>query len=90
MSQIASEDVHDPVAVERMVVDWAAEILEEPATAQDNFLDLGGHSMLAIELNERVSGALGVELDLQILFEETIGEAAAKVTDALISRTRNG
>ncbi|OIK24552.1 phosphopantetheine-binding protein [Streptomyces malaysiense] len=89
MSQLTSEEVRDPVTVERSVVDWAAEILEEPATAADNFLDLGGHSLLAIELNQRVSDAFGVELDLQILFEKSLGETAADVMENLHSRTKS-
>ncbi|MFI7386418.1 phosphopantetheine-binding protein [Streptomyces sp. NPDC049813] len=90
MSQLTSEEVSDPVAVERSVVEWAAEVLEEPATAADNFLDLGGHSLLAIELNQRVSDAYGVELDLQVLFEKSLGATAASVMEDLNSRTKNG
>ncbi|WP_405947609.1 phosphopantetheine-binding protein [Streptomyces prunicolor] len=90
MSHMASRDVHDPVAVERMVVEWAAQILEEPASAQDNFLDLGGHSMLAAELNQRVFDTFGAELDLQLLFEKSIGEAAGSIVSHLNSTTQNG
>ncbi|TRV71532.1 acyl carrier protein [Streptomyces sp. 130] len=90
MGQLRSADIHDPAAVESSVVEWAAEVLEEPATAEDNFLDLGGHSLLAIELNHRVNAAFGVELDLQILFEKSIGEAAADVLATINSQTKNG
>ncbi|MGW2711042.1 phosphopantetheine-binding protein [Streptomyces sp. NPDC001356] len=89
MSQLTSAEVRDPAAVERSVVEWAAEVLEESATAEENFLDLGGHSLLAIELNQRVNAAFGVELNLQILFEKSIGEAAADVIATLNSQTRN-
>ncbi|MFB7216141.1 acyl carrier protein [Streptomyces sp. NPDC056255] len=90
MSQTTSREVRDPVTVESTVVEWAAEILEEPATPQDNFLDLGGHSMLAIELNQRVKGTFGFELDLQMLFEKSIGEAVASASGHLNPQTQNG
>ncbi|MFF4139611.1 acyl carrier protein [Streptomyces mirabilis] len=90
MSHTASRDGRDPVVVERMVVEWAAEILEEPASAQDNFLDLGGHSMLAADLNQRVLDTFGAELDLQLLFEKSIGEAADSIVSHLNSTTQNG
>jgi aryl carrier-like protein len=61
-----------------LAVTWVGELLEESdLSAQDNFLDLGGHSVLALELGERVKENLGVELDMQILFERSIGEAIA-------------
>ncbi|MEV6669118.1 phosphopantetheine-binding protein [Streptomyces sp. NPDC051162] len=69
---------------ESTVVTWIVDLLEEPeAGAQDNFLDLGGHSMLALQLNERVKERFGAELDIQVLFESSIGEAVAE----LLSRT---
>ncbi|WP_055549474.1 phosphopantetheine-binding protein [Streptomyces sp. NBRC 110028] len=61
-----------------LAVAWVGEVLEESdLSAQDNFLDLGGHSVLALELSERAKKNLGVDLDMQILFERSIGEALA-------------
>jgi aryl carrier-like protein len=63
---------------DNLAVAWVGELLEESdLSAQDNFLDLGGHSVLALELSERVKKTLGVDLDMQILFERSIGEALA-------------
>lgn len=63
---------------DNLAVTWVGEVLEESdLSAQDNFLDLGGHSVLALELSERVKKNLGVDLDMQILFERSIGEALA-------------
>ncbi|GHF31668.1 hypothetical protein GCM10010218_10670 [Streptomyces mashuensis] len=74
--------VVEPAEAERLIVGWAAEILEEPeTTAGDNFLDLGGHSMLALELNQRVLEKFGVEFDMQVLFERSLGEVAAHVAE---------
>jgi len=70
----AAQDGHP----DALAVTWVGEVLEESdLSARDNFLDLGGHSVLALELSERVREELGVELDMQILFERSIGEAIA-------------
>lgn len=35
-------------------ISWLSEILEQSVSPDDNFLDIGGHSMIAISLNERI------------------------------------
>ncbi len=76
-----SEAIHtavDPDEVVRRTVSWAAELLEDPdVTAADNFLDLGGHSMLALELSRLVEKHFGAELDMELVFERSLGAAAA-------------
>lgn len=48
------------------------EILEiEEVDGTDNFLDLGGHSLMAVDLINRIKQTLSVELDIRDLFEET-------------------
>lgn len=75
-----TDTVSSPVA--RSIFEWAAAILEVPQVAPaDNFLDLGGHSMLALELNTRVQEAYGVELDMQTLFEGSLREVAEQVAE---------
>jgi acyl carrier protein len=70
-------------AVSKDVVAWVADVLEEPGTSSEsNFLDLGGHSMLALELNSYATEKYGVEIDMQTLFEETLGEVAEKLVSA--------
>ncbi|MFB7745351.1 phosphopantetheine-binding protein [Streptomyces sp. NPDC056132] len=62
-----------------LILAWATELLEEPAAAEDNFLDLGGHSVLALELSDRIKERFGVEVDIQVLFEQSLGEVASEV-----------
>ena len=70
-------------AVSKDVVAWVADVLEEPRTGpESNFLDLGGHSMLALELNTYVTQKYGVEIDMQTLFEETLATVAEKLVTA--------
>jgi acyl carrier protein len=65
---------------ERVVVSWVAEILEDDnVTPDDNFLDLGGHSMLALELSRKSQERFGAEFNIQVLFENSLGEATADV-----------
>lgn len=69
--------------IRRLTLEWVAEILEEPqAMLEDNFLDLGGHSMLALQLGERAKQRFGADYDLKILFEGDLASAA----DDLASR----
>lgn len=65
--------------VEQLVLTWSAELLEEQVSREDNFLDLGGHSALALELIAHIKERFNVDLDLQLLFEHTLGEVAADV-----------
>ncbi|MEX2972758.1 phosphopantetheine-binding protein [Streptomyces sp. C184] len=65
---------------QRLTLEWVTELLEEPqARAEDNFLDLGGHSMLALQLSQRAKERFGVEYDIKILFEGSIAEAGTDV-----------
>ncbi|MEU1805963.1 acyl carrier protein [Streptomyces sp. NPDC019937] len=64
--------------VQQLTLEWVAELLEEPqARPEDNFLDLGGHSMLALQLSQRAKKHFGAEYDIKVLFEGSVAEAAA-------------
>ncbi|WP_019855914.1 acyl carrier protein [Actinopolyspora mortivallis] len=68
---------HHTEEITRLTVEWAAEILEEPeVTARDNFLDLGGHSILALRLCRYAAERFGVEYDIMTLFENDLATAA--------------
>jgi len=64
--------------VQRLTLEWVAETLEEPEVRpEDNFLDLGGHSMLALQLSERAKEKFGAEYDIRVLFEGSLADAGA-------------
>ncbi|MFC0679116.1 amino acid adenylation domain-containing protein [Lysobacter korlensis] len=55
---------------------WSELLGVEPG-ADDNFFDLGGHSMLAVQMVNRVSRETGVSFKLIRLGAETLGQLAA-------------
>ncbi|MGH8792216.1 MAG: condensation domain-containing protein, partial [Stackebrandtia sp.] len=73
----AAPPAADDAAPARVTTPLAELLLEEARallgrpdlTLEHNFFDAGGHSILAFQLILRVGGALGVELELQPLFE---------------------
>ncbi|ESN16926.1 hypothetical protein L370_00272 [Enterobacter sp. MGH 24] len=53
---------------------WIQEILERPVSEEDNFLDIGGHSMIAIALNERIRNEFNLTLSMERLYNSTLSE----------------
>jgi aryl carrier-like protein len=63
-------------AVRHEVLDWLRAKLEDDDIAgDDNFLAVGGHSMLAIELNAWLTERHRADIDLAVLFRESLNEA---------------
>jgi amino acid adenylation domain-containing protein len=77
-------------AVEETLVTILSDVLGAPAASigvQQNFFDLGTHSMQAIQLVWSLRDRLGVELPLRSIFEETTVERLANlVIDAQLAQ----
>jgi len=55
---------------------WLQEELEDDSiTLEDNFLDVGGNSYLAMQLAEMLYSESGFKLDMRRLYETSLGEA---------------
>lgn len=62
------------------VVKWIQEFVDDHSVTEfDNFLDIGGHSLMALALDERVQRAFGQGLDRGDLFEKQIIDAIRPV-----------
>ncbi len=65
---------------ERLVAIWAEVLHVERVGVQDNFFALGGHSLLGVQLMQRIAEAFHVTLPMRTLFEApTISELALAV-----------
>jgi len=63
---------------------WRNLLKLDHITLDDDFLDLGGDSMLALRLRSRVEDHYGFELPAQVLFEcSTVRQLAAAVSDLI-------
>jgi len=60
---------------------WAALLGRASITAQDNFFDLGGHSLLMVQMVMRVRETFGVELGVDDVYSATLtlGDLARKI-----------
>lgn len=70
-------------AEERLAKIWAEVLRVEKVGVQDNFLELGGNSLLAIQLVYRARDAFDVDLPLRSLFESLTVAGMAERIDAL-------
>jgi phosphopantetheine binding protein/AMP-binding enzyme len=55
------------------------QLLGRDAGANDNFFDLGGHSMLAVQMANRVKADTGVRIQLMTLASQTLAQIAAEL-----------
>lgn len=66
-------------AVEGFLVQLFAEVVGVPgAGVEDNFFQLGGHSMLAVQLARRIRAELAVDVPLQSIFRHPTPAALAR------------
>ena len=63
---------------------WAETLGLEKIGIEENFFEIGGHSLLAIRLISRLRSRLGVELPLRSIFEApTIADLSTMIENAL-------
>lgn len=54
---------------------WIEEALDSPVAQDENFLDVGGNSMIALELNKRLRKKYDIEVSIEKLFNKSIADA---------------
>jgi acyl carrier protein len=65
-----------------LVLSLASDVIRRPVEATDNFFDLGGDSITAVEFSTRVEETLGTEVDIVLLFEaDTFSEYSRLLGD---------
>ena len=74
----ASADTHADSRVGYLVQVWS-QLLSVPVTATDNFFDLGGHSMLAVQMANRVAKDTGVRIKLMNLVTQNLAQIALEL-----------
>lgn len=65
---------------------WAELLGTHPIGIDDDFFDLGGHSMTAIQLLAMIDGAFGKQLPISVLFEEPTIKHLAEALRTSITR----
>jgi len=66
---------------------WRAVTRHDTVSVQDNFFEIGGNSLMAVALVNKINRTFGSSLPLQVLFEHpTVEQLAALVADSERSR----
>jgi thioesterase domain-containing protein/acyl carrier protein len=69
-SDSAFEAKRDDVDVEVVLLDWWQKLLGlEPVSLDDDFFDLGGNSLMGVQLFSEIEKTYGLEFGLSVLFE---------------------
>ncbi|HEX8276901.1 MAG TPA: amino acid adenylation domain-containing protein [Longimicrobiaceae bacterium] len=76
---------------EGLVRIWEEVLRRSPVGVHDNFFDLGGHSLLVMQVVARVRTTFGVELPIPALFEQpTVAGLAALLAERQAAPRRTG
>lgn len=80
-----------PTETEKQLMDiWNKRLKRDSVALEDQFLDVGGHSLLALQVIIDVEQALGVRLMPQDLWVNTLEQLANLVEQKLPERTADG
>lgn len=64
--------------IEQSVVEWLRAELDDPeVVGADNFLDVGGHSLVFARLNKFLADSFGVALDQKVAYSDPLSVAVA-------------
>jgi amino acid adenylation domain-containing protein len=70
--------------MEKIILQIWQELLEvDPISIYDNFFDLGGHSMMAMQMIIRMSEKTGIQVDPAYIRFQTLGQLAAHYEEAI-------
>jgi mycobactin peptide synthetase MbtE len=76
MKQLPADDPARIPGITEATVSWLRNALDDDSvSADDNFLEIGGHSIMAMELGAWLKAEHGINLDIRQLFEENVGKA---------------
>jgi amino acid adenylation domain-containing protein len=71
-----------------LVATWQDLLGKERIGIRDNFFDLGGHSLKAMQLISRINGSFAVRLNIQSLFKEPVIENISEQVVFILSQRR--
>lgn len=72
---------------EKLLQIWREVLGAEIVQATDNFFEIGGHSLLAIQVISRIRQAFGIEVPLRAVFEQPTLEQLSNVLRSRLGRS---
>jgi len=83
--RVGNEYVEPATDLERRLARlWQEALGVSQIGAEDDFFDLGGNSLVAVQLASRIRDAFQIELPLPTLFERSTVRALAEVVEAAV------
>lgn len=76
-NDVAGAGSGQPAERVQYLIDLWTELLHRKVEAGDNFFDLGGHSMLAVQMANRVHRDTGVRIQLMTLATQSLAQTAS-------------
>jgi len=84
MSQESDSYVAPRTEAERSIAEiWQAVLKTERVGIHDNFFNIGGHSLLAVQLVARIKTEIGAEVTLRSLVSDTLGQVARDLEEEI-------